>query len=201
MGNSKGSAPRERRETLVPAAPGLVGCLRIHTPAREARSPERELGCSARKPQAPACGSSPCDGRSAGGALNGDPDVWTHSILGMCVDVDCTRPLYCIRHIKDCTHILPAIWITAVIRPYECELVCSQCGFEAPHMCRDCGLKSDIVCEPESSCSQAVTSSSHWTEKGLTTPRTPARVCSYCPMGLLYMSVVTDRRNTHENHA
>jgi hypothetical protein len=39
----------------------------------------------------------------------------------------------------------------------ECGLVGSERGFEAPPICSDCGLKSDIVCEPESSCLQAVT--------------------------------------------
>jgi len=39
----------------------------------------------------------------------------------------------------------------------ECELIGSKRGFAAPRICTDCGLKIALVCEPESSCLQAVT--------------------------------------------
>src|SRR5882724_196479 len=34
-----------------------------------------------------------------------------------------------------------------------------ECGFEAPHICSDCGLKIDVVCKPIAHCLQAATAS------------------------------------------
>jgi hypothetical protein len=31
----------------------------------------------------------------------------------------------------------------------QSELIGRECGFAAPHICSDCGLKTDVVCEPE----------------------------------------------------
>jgi hypothetical protein len=31
----------------------------------------------------------------------------------------------------------------------ESELIGSECGFEASHICSEWGLKSNVVCEPE----------------------------------------------------
>jgi len=39
----------------------------------------------------------------------------------------------------------------------ESELICSECGFEAPRICTDCGLKTVLVCEPTCRCLQAIT--------------------------------------------
>ena len=36
-------------------------------------------------------------------------------------------------------------------------LIGSDCGFSAPHICMDCGLKTALVCEPERACLRAVT--------------------------------------------
>jgi hypothetical protein len=55
--------------------------------------------------------------------------------------------------IEWCIHeSCPRMWTIWLLGAFgecdESELVCSQCGFEAPHIGSGCGLKTAVVCEP-----------------------------------------------------